>query len=57
MKATMIGAIINFMAEHNDIEGVKEVIRTCGYTLDELHQKCPFLDIGYLLVLRKGGDI
>jgi len=54
---TTLGITLNVMADHNDIEGIKSVMSNSGYTLDEIHQKCPFLDIAFLLGLRATGDL
>jgi len=54
---TALGVTLNFMAQHNDVEGVKYIMNRTRFTLDEIYQKCPFLDIGYMHKLRITGDI
>jgi len=54
---TALGVTLNFMAQHNDVEGVKYIMNRTKFTLDEIYQKCPFLDIGYMHKLRITGDI
>ena len=52
-----LGQALNSMAQANDVEAIKHLLNNTDKTLEEIHQKFPFVDIRYLLMLRKSGDI